>query len=74
VRQGEYGVSGTNLSSGLPTLTAYTKLLAFTDNLIEKNPARTNLLPPGNTWVEPGALATLLDPKTLKLLAGTAGY
>ena len=74
VLQGEYGVSGTNLGSGLPTLTAYTKLLAFTDNIIEKNPARTNLLPPGNTWVEPGALATLLDPKTLKLLAGTAGY
>lgn len=74
VRQGEYGVSGTNLGPGLPTLNAYTTLLAFTDNVIEKHPDRQNVLPPGNTWVEPGALAALLDPKTMRLLNGTAGW
>lgn len=74
VAQGAYGVSGTNTGVGLNTLNVYTNLVAFTGNVIEKNPERQAPLPPGNTWVDIGGLAALLDPTTLKVKTGTAGY
>jgi len=71
---GAYGVSALGLTIGLPALQALATLVNFSGNIIEKTAERTIAWPAGNTLIEPGALAALLDPTTFKLLAGTAGY
>lgn len=71
---GQYGAAGSNMVVGLPSLQGYTTIVDFTGNVIEKTAARAIAWPAGNTLVEPGALAALLDPKTFKLKTGTAGY
>jgi hypothetical protein len=69
--QGEYGINAGSFSYPFDPIVTFVK---FTGNLIEQHPARQIRIPDGNTWVPAGGLAALLDPKTLKLLAGTAGY
>jgi len=71
---GAYGVAGTNLGVGLPALNGFTTLVNFTGNILEKTAERGIPWPLGNTLVEPGQLATLLDTTTLKVKSGTAGY
>jgi hypothetical protein len=77
VRAGQYGIMGDGSTGpGLPSLLAYATVTEWNGNVIEHNPARTLSYPAGtgNTLLQPGALASLLDPKTLKLLSGAAGY
>ena len=70
LRHGEYG-----LNAGSHAFPAIVTWVAFRGNVIERDPRRmARDIPPGQTWVEPGQLATLLDPVTLKLTSGTAGY
>ena len=59
---GEYGISGQNVSPGVPALTKYTVNGVVTGNVIEKTPVRPITWPSGNTILNPGALAPLLDP------------
>jgi hypothetical protein len=76
VRTGEYGISGAGLTVGLPSLEAYCTLVQWMENVIEQNapPDRPMAWPEGQTTLAAGELASLLDPVTLKMLAGTAGY
>jgi hypothetical protein len=69
--QGEYGMNAGDYPYPFEPLVTFVK---FTGNVIEQHPARQIRVPDGNTWVPAGGLAALLDPKTLKLLSGTAGY
>jgi hypothetical protein len=71
VAQGEYGMNAGDYPYPFDPLVTFT---AFTGNVIEKHPARQIKIPPGNTWVEAGALKALLDPLTFKMLNGSAGY
>jgi hypothetical protein len=59
---GQYGVAGTNTSPGTPTLAAYTTLVDFTGNVIEKTASVS--WPPGNTLVARGTLADRLDAES----------
>lgn len=76
-KHGEYGMNAG--SFGFPQVVTFK---AFTGNVIERDPRRSVFgpkpeqipTPAGNTWVEPGQLASLLDPTTLQLKTGTAGY
>jgi hypothetical protein len=70
---GAYGVSGDDTAPGSPTLSAHTIVQAFTGNVIEKTPARAIPWPAGNTLLNPGALATVLDAQ-FKYRNGRAGY
>jgi hypothetical protein len=73
LRSGTYGVTGDGSTSiGLASLTAFVTLTEWSGNVIEATAAVK--WPAGQTTLAKGALASLLDPKTLKLLSGTAGY
>jgi hypothetical protein len=72
-KSGEYGINGDDTAPGSPTLSAHAILEAFTGNVIEKTPARRIEWPSGNTLVDPGGLAALLDGQ-FRYRAGGAGY
>jgi hypothetical protein len=75
LRTGDYGIMGDGSTGpGLASLTSYTTVVEFSGNVIEMSDLRTIALPPNNQIVKAGALAALLNPTTLKLLAGGAGY
>lgn len=60
---GQYGVSGDGVSPGMPALQKYvTNPAALTGNVIEKTQVRPITWPAGNTLLNPGGLAPLLDP------------
>lgn len=69
---GSYGATGNGTTIGLPTLQAFTTIAAWSGNIIEAEPYVT--WPAGQTVIPKGSLLGLLDPKTFKLLSGTAGY
>lgn len=74
---GAYGVTGDGSTAiGTPTLTAQTTIVDWSGNVIEMTQERTIPLPnaAGNRLLAAGALRSLLDPVTLKLLTGGAGY
>lgn len=73
VKSGSYGITAACCAVGTATLNGAFRLVAFTDNVIGKSAERGIPYPTGNTLVEPGAFAALLNP-TFKLLTGTAGY
>ncbi len=59
---GEYGISGQNMSPGVPSLTGYTlPSSVFAGNVIEKYSSGTVQWPAGNTLLPAGGLAPLLD-------------
>ena len=70
-KHGEYGMNAGDYPYPFAPIVTFQ---AFTGNVIERDSRRQVKTPPGQTWVEPGALATLLDPTTFKLKIGTAGY
>ena len=74
VASGAYGISGTDSGVGVPALSHYTEVMSFVENVIEKSAQRGIPYPTGNRLVEPGQLMPLLDPDTLKMLDGSAGY
>lgn len=75
LRTGDYGITGDGSTGvGLPSLTPNATIVDFSGNVIEMTDQRTITLPPGNQIVKFGGLAALLNPTTLKLLSGTAGY
>lgn len=74
---GAYGIMGDGSTGpGLASLLAYATVVEWNGNVIEHDKARTLTYPTGtgNVLLPPGGLAPLLDPRTLKLLSGTAGY
>jgi hypothetical protein len=73
-RSGAYGISGDGTTVGLPSLQRFTTVVAFRGNVIERTDERRVEWPRGNTLVEPGALARLLDSKTFKHPDPTVGY
>ena len=76
LRTGDYGIMGDGSTGpGLASLLANARVVEFAGNVIEMSDQRTIPLPtnPGQV-LKAGALAALLDPSTLKLLAGGAGY
>jgi hypothetical protein len=79
VRAGAYGVMGDGSTGpGTPSLLAYATLADWSGNVIEHDATRIVPYPPStgapNTLLPAGGLAALLDPRSLKLLSGTAGY
>jgi hypothetical protein len=74
VASGDYGISSAEFAVGTPTLNGWTPGVPFSGNVIEKSAARVIQYPTNNTLVDAGKLLSLLDPATLKLLNGTAGY
>jgi hypothetical protein len=75
---GAYGIMGDGSTGpGMASLLAYATIVEWNGNVIEHDKARTIGYPTtgtGNVLLPAGGLAALLDPKTLKLLSGTAGY
>jgi hypothetical protein len=57
---------------GLAVLLKFATVVEWTGNVIERSESHT--WPAGQVTLEPGALASLLDPTTYKLRIGTAGY
>lgn len=74
VSSGAYGISSADFVVGVPTLNAWAPGAVFVDNVIELSGERTIQYPLGNRVVTPGGLLPLLNPTSLKLLDGTAGY
>ena len=75
LRTGDYAITGDGSTSvGLASLTAYATVVDFSGNVIEMSDVRSFTFPGTNQIVKFGGLAALLDPATLKLLNGTAGY
>jgi hypothetical protein len=56
---GQYGITGASAGIGIAALDAYTTLVAFRDNVIEKTGSAR--WPDGNTFVARGTLADRLD-------------
>jgi hypothetical protein len=76
-RAGEYGIAGDGaVAMGLPSLLQFATVVEWNGNVIEHGAGRRWTYPSGtgNKLLAPGGLAPLLDPKTFKLLSGTAGY
>jgi hypothetical protein len=73
-RSGAFGISGDGTGIGMAALEKYTKLVAFTGNVIERSAKRNVPWPRGNTLLDPGELKARLDPETLRYAKGTAGY
>jgi hypothetical protein len=59
---GQYGVTGASTAPGTAALAAYTTLVDFRGNVIEK--AASIAWPSGNTLVERGTLADRLDAES----------
>ena len=77
LRAGAYGIMGDGSTGpGVSSLNAYATVVEWNGNVIEHDKARTITYPTGtgNVLLPPGGLAALIDPKTFKLLSGTAGY
>jgi hypothetical protein len=73
-RSGAYGISGEKAGLGVPALDKYTRLVAFSRNVIERSGKRQIEWPAGNTLLNPGELKDRLDPETFRYAKGTAGY
>jgi hypothetical protein len=73
-RSGSFGISGESAGIGVRALGKFTKLVAFTDNVIERSARREIPWPDGNTLLDPGELKARLNPATLQYSKGTAGY
>lgn len=81
VKSGQYGIAATDLGVGMPSLTAYTTMVSWMGNVIEKSAERPGIVYPNpsqNYLLEVGEVDKILDPTTFKLKPGTpygnAGY
>lgn len=70
---GDYGALGPSFSPGTASLNGYTSPLSFINNVIEKTAARSIPWPIGNTLLDPGKLAPLLD-SNYHYIPGGAGW
>jgi hypothetical protein len=74
-RSGEYGiVSDDQVTVGLAALQVSAKEIVWSGNVIEQTDQRTIRFPNVNQLLAPGALDALLDPVTLRLKDGSAGW
>jgi len=82
VRAGAYGITGTDQTIGVPALNAYSDVVDWRGNVIEKSAERPGIAfpnPSENYLVECGALETILEPAPSYKLKpgqayGNAGY